>query len=68
MKQFCVKGNRKLVMSMSSFSFQRQSPDCCPLIDKAIVVSPSSLVKVSIKPGGLATDFGLGPMKNGEKN
>lgn len=23
----------------------RQSPDCCPLIDKAIVVSPSSLVK-----------------------
>ena len=28
--------------------YQRQSPDCCPLIDKAIVVSPSSLVKVSI--------------------
>ncbi|KAK3091297.1 hypothetical protein FSP39_018741 [Pinctada imbricata] len=23
----------------------RQSPDCCPLIDKAVVVSPSSLVK-----------------------
>ena len=23
----------------------RQGPDCCPLIDKAIVVAPSSLVK-----------------------
>ena len=28
--------------------FQRQSPDAKPLIDKAVIVTPSSLVKVRV--------------------
>lgn len=30
-------------------SFQKQSPDACSFIDKAVIVCPSSLVKVSMK-------------------